>query len=188
MHESNDTCPKESNAIASENAALCAPTGHKLDIFERESGEAASVFMSPRYLCGGALRVYTSCLNESSIGVLRRAFVDRSERVRGLWYAAIRLPLNESGRVHLMLYLDTVDEEQVDPANEIMRTLFNRFDNGAQEGVFVGGRVDRIDNIRSGSKSAMDTTEECVVCTVLCISSPLILVLLVIKSFIDNMD
>ena len=64
------------SASATESASSYVPTLYpQLDMFERERAPATSVSMSPRYLCGGALRVYSSCLSESWISALRRAFI-----------------------------------------------------------------------------------------------------------------
>ena len=71
--------------------------------------QSASVFMAPRSLFGGALRVYTSALSESALARLRSGLRTQSESIREDWRSAIGLPPEESGRVRLLLYLETED-------------------------------------------------------------------------------
>ena len=165
--------PTESDAAsaASANATQC----RTLELYDCiADGESASVFMSPRSLFGGALRVYTSCLGESALDRLRSAYRSQSESIREKWLSAIGVPPEESGRVRLLLYFETghkrFEREIDDAAYQMMRQLFNRFDVGALEGVFIGGLVEQIKFRRHATNSSeTDSTEECVSLTVLVI-------------------
>ena len=120
--------------------------------------------MAPRFLFGGALRVYTSAISESALARLRRALLAQSESIREDWRSAIGLPPEKSGRVRLLLYLETLfGNNRIDihvSVLNVMHQLFNRFDVGDLEGVFIGGGA--LIELSSGATTPPNRTQRSV--------------------------